>query len=157
MRRFTPVLTLVRGLPGSGKSTYADVIATGFNAKGVAASVVSADDFFMRDGVYAFDPKLLGQAHAWCQQTTENLLRQRHMAVVANTFTQAWEIVPYAQMASQYGVRLVIVDCFDGGLSNRELAQRNEHGVPEAAIAAMRARWECDWRAGDPRPPWLRG
>jgi hypothetical protein len=42
-------------------------------------------------------------------------------------------------------------------MSDEELAQKNVHGVPVAGIAAMRARWEHDWRSSDPRAPWERG
>jgi hypothetical protein len=75
---------------------------------------------------------------------------------VANTFTQRWEMEPYLRMASQYGARIVVIDAFDGGMTDEELAVKNIHGVPVEGIRAMRNRWEADWRAGDPRPPWER-
>ena len=43
-------LILVRGIPGSGKSTFAKEISYGF-------PFLSADDFFMIEGKYQFDPK----------------------------------------------------------------------------------------------------
>jgi hypothetical protein len=49
-----------------------------------------------------------------------------------------------------------VIDLFDGGFSDSALEHRNVHGVPASTIAAMRARWESDWKSADPRPPWAR-
>ena len=43
----------MRGLPGSGKSTLAKKIA------GNAGVVYSTDDFFMVNGQYMYDPKMI--------------------------------------------------------------------------------------------------
>lgn len=146
------VLTLVRGLPGSGKSSFARSIVHIAERR-----YVSADDFFGHgEGVYRFDPSKLGAAHAWCQSHASGCLSRRESVAVANTFTQRWEMEPYLRMAAEFGARVVVVDCFDAGMSDEELAAKNVHGVPVAGIAAMRARWEHDWRAGDPRAPWER-
>lgn len=142
-------LLLVRGLPGSGKSSFCNLIADCRTA---------ADDF---PGLYegGFQPALLPQAHEWCQRTTrENLVLMPHRPIVAvdNTFSQRWELEPYLRMAEELSVRVVVVDLFDGGLSDDALVARNTHGVPIGGIEAMRARWELDWKVGNPAPPWLR-
>jgi hypothetical protein len=72
---------------------------------------------------------------------------RRHHVVVANTFTQRWELEPYLRMAKDIGATVVVVDVFDAGLSDEALATRNVHGVPVQSIAAMRARWEL-WLEG---------
>lgn len=147
-------LTLVRGLPGSGKTTIARTIAAGLRDHRLErAAVFSADDHFMVNGIYQFDPSQLPQAHRDCRRRTEEFLRHGGNAIVANTFTQAWEMTPYVFLTGVYRTRLVVVDCFDGGMSDRELAKKNVHGVPLPAIQAMRQRWEHDWRSGDVRPP----
>lgn len=144
-----PFLLLFRGLPGSGKSTLAKT--TGF-------PVVSADDFFTgSDGVYRFDPAFLPQAHDACQKATRKfLIGLPNGVAVANTFSQSWEIQPYAKIARETGARLVVVDLFDGGRPDADLADRNTHGVPQERIAQMRSQWEPNWAAADPRPPWER-
>lgn len=147
-------LVLVRGLPGSGKNAFAETILSG-KAKS-RASVVSADDYFETSGGYKFDPLQLPQAHAACQQRTERLLRFDSTVVVANTFSQRWELEFYFQIASRLVVRTHVVDLYDGGLTDEELAARNKHGVPVETIAQMRGLWELNWRTGDPRPPWER-
>jgi predicted kinase len=141
-------LIIVRGLPGSGKST----IGAKF---GVA--VRSADDFFMFEGEYLFDPSKIVAAHAACQKAVKTDLSNGDIAVVANTFCAGWEFTPYIKIAEDTSSVIIVVDLFDGGMDDSGLAARNVHGVSAAVIAAMRARWEADWRSADPRPPWERG
>jgi len=144
-----PTLILVRGLPGSGKSTLAALL-------GGSAPVLAADDYFMVGGEYRFDPNFLGQAHADCQHRTREALTRNPVVVVANTFSQRWELEPYFTIARDRGATVHVIDLFDAGLDNAALALRNVHSVPVASIAAMRARWEHEWRTADPRPPWER-
>jgi hypothetical protein len=149
-------LTVVRGLPGSGKTTRAESIS----AK-TGAALVSADDFFTgEDGVYRFNPSMLPQAHAACQGEARRLLAGERDVVVHNTFTQGWELTPYIRIAEEVGAAIEVIDIFDGGCNDEELFSRNVHEVPLAGIAAMRARWDADLLAAqiaEPRAPWERG
>jgi hypothetical protein len=63
---------------------------------------------------------------------------------------------PYLLMASEAGASVFILDLFDGGLTDEQLFERNDHGVPLETIQAMRSRWEHDWKKGNPQPPWER-
>lgn len=150
------ILFLVCGLPGSSKSTVAYHLARAA-LNGMRFDVYSADDYFTdENGVYHFDPSKLTEAHAACQKNADLGLAENCNVAVANTFTQFWEIAPYLDIAKRHNARIVIVDCFDGGMTDSELAAKNVHGVPESAIHAMRNRWEFNKHSGDPRPPWLR-
>jgi hypothetical protein len=153
-----PILMLVRGLPGSGKTTRVEK---------EYGKPISADDYFMENGEYKFDASKLAQAHAWCQKEAEEALSTAfdradedgtvEYVCVANTFTQRWEMEPYIELARRYDAMIGVIDLFDGNLSDSDLALRNVHGVPTEAIAKMRERYEHDWQEGDPRPPWNRG
>lgn len=137
-------LILFRGLPGVGKSTLAakelDIPAADFN------KLIEADQFFNFKGTYEFNPELLTAAHGWCQGETRKALAGMDdvcdKIAVANTFTQAWEIEPYVQIANEYKAALAIVDLFDAGLNDHELAERCVHDVPVETITRMRERWE---------------
>ena len=155
-------IMLIRGLPGSGKTSLTEMISVPsldvntvrYEAKPV---LCAADDYFLDEaGHYVFDPKLLGEAHKFCQGTAHRAMRLGHNVAVHNTFTERWEMEPYLQMAEKFDYRVIVVSTFDGGCDDAALAERNSHGVPIESIAAMRERWQEDWGSGDPRPPWER-
>ncbi|EJU9535837.1 ATP-binding protein [Vibrio alginolyticus] len=119
-------LTLVRGLPGSGKSTY---------AKTLDAILVEADQFFIdKNDNYQYDPALIKTAHAWCQLETKRLLRAGFDVVVANTFVKNWEMSFYKSLADEVNVSFEVIE-ING-------KYQNIHGVPDAVITRMRKQFE---------------
>jgi len=120
-------LILLRGLPGSGKSTLAKLICN---------QHVEADEFFMEDGEYKFDPTKLKQAHEWCQFQAKGWMKQGYNVVVSNTFTQEWEMDAYYWLAEQYGYRVhsLVVETRHMGV--------NQHGVPADKLEQMKNRFE---------------
>jgi ABC-type molybdenum transport system ATPase subunit/photorepair protein PhrA len=125
-------LFLLRGLPGSGKSTVAKIISGGSGP-----THYEADMYFMRNGKYEFDGSKLKHAHEWCKDMVYiDMLKGVPTIVVSNTFTQEWEMEPYFKLAEQYGYRVysLIVENRHGGI--------NEHEVPEDKITLMRDRFE---------------
>lgn len=83
---------ILSGIPGSGKSHY----ARGFPD----ATVCSADDYFMRGGVYDFRPAELPNAHAECLAKFHDAVRAGHeVVIVDNTNVTPWEIAPYYAFA----------------------------------------------------------
>lgn len=138
-------IVIMRGLPGSGKTHYvADLVRR--NAERLRGTVVvSADDYFMVDSAYRFDPAKLGEAHAACfRRFVGQLAADAHglstTLVVDNTNSTAWEISPYVLAASAYApnaeVEIVSVSC------DPEVAfARQQHGVPRAAFDAMARRF----------------
>jgi predicted kinase len=131
------ILTLVRGLPGSGKSTFANTITNEF-------SVCEADKFFYdKEGNYNFDTNKLSQAHTWCKEQVEIRMKDNQIneqfyphIVVSNTFTKEWEMNEYFELAKQYGymVFTIIVE-------NRH-GSKSVHNVPEATMGNMLNRFE---------------
>lgn len=127
---------IMRGLPGAGKSTW-----TKNNAPG--AVICSADHFFERDGTYRFDPTNLGKAHAECFAKFQKALERGAEAIVVdNTNTTKWEFEKYQNLADLHGYDVELVNIFDGGFSDEDLANRNTHGVPLESIRRMRSRWQ---------------
>ena len=123
-------IILVRGLPGSGKSTLAKTLATsGYHFE--------ADMFFMKDGVYKFDPVRIENAHDWCRtQVQQSMAIDLNLIVVSNTFTMEWEMMPYIALAKQYGymIHTIIVE-------NRHKSE-NTHDCPKPTIDKMKQRFE---------------
>jgi len=126
----TPKLILIRGISGSGKSTYAKKLMQ----QDPSLSHYEADMYFYKDGDYAFDPTKLKDAHAWCKAKTEEDLRNGKSVIVSNTFTQKWEIDPYIELGKKYGAEVILKKATGN--------YQNIHGVPEVALQRMRSRWE---------------
>lgn len=116
-------LVLIRGLPGSGKSTIAKKMDNFVH--------LETDMFFMNcDGEYEFDHSMIKKAHEWCQEQTKTFLDMGQNVVVSNTFTQYWEMKPYLNMGYP-----VLIKKADGNY-------KNIHNVPDDVIERMRQRWE---------------
>jgi predicted kinase len=133
------VLYIVRGIPGSGKSTFAKRLV------GEDFLVCEADKYFIdkETGEYNFDSTKIKEAHKFCQDTVESYMKDslandqfyREIAV-SNTFTQEWEMRPYFELAKNYGYKVfsVVVENRHGGT--------NQHGVPEEVLTKMCERFE---------------
>ena len=122
-------LILLRGLPGSGKSTLAELIG-GLHFE--------ADMYFVDDnGEYKFDPKIVPNAHTWCQNKVRLAMESGvEKIVVSNTSTMEWELENYYMLAkvNEYRVHSVIVENRHGG--------KNIHDCPEDRIKIMKERFE---------------
>jgi predicted kinase len=121
-------LYLLRGLPGAGKSTI------GKNLKSIN---FEADEYFIKNGVYKFDPTKIKDAHKWCQNKVKNCMIEGIKDIsVSNTFTQEWEMQAYVDMASDYGYMVfsIIVENRHGG--------KNVHNVPTETLEKMKNRFE---------------
>lgn len=138
----TMKITILRGIPGSGKSTYAKHNSAG-------ATVVSADHFFEKSGTYQFNPAQLPEAHGEClRKFVEAVQAKAGHVVVDNTGTSIAEVAPYAALALAYGGELEIVTVLcDATVA----AARNVHGVPPEAVAAMDRRLKEETTR---LPPW---
>lgn len=121
-------LYIIRGLPGSGKSTFAQKIADAW---------YEADQYFLdRHGAYQFDRTKLKEAHEWCQTQVNHAMSVGFGSIaVSNTFTRRWEIAPYVDLAFKYDYTVTEVT-MTGPL------RRNEHDVSDEIVEQMRARWE---------------
>jgi len=146
------VVVVMRGVPGSGKSTLVQQMVDGLPDG--SAAVCSADHFFIdpTSGRYSFDFTQLPEAHDWCKERfTQALEIATPLVVLDNTCIRHWEYKPYENAALKAGYALVIVELRSIGTDHAELAlalgSRNAHGVPIAKIEEMLGRWQEDPRA----------
>lgn len=141
-KKYRGTLYILRGLPGSGKTTLA------YRLIGDSGVMYAADDYYYDDeGVYRWDPSKIGAAHSQCQRRVKEALELGvPVVVVHNTNTMRKEMKPYLDMAKENDYMVNVVSVFDGGLTDEQLAARNSHNVPVEAISKMRKRFEHDWK-----------
>lgn len=105
------VLTLVRGLPGSGKTELGKRMRiASINSAGRTIQHVEADQFMVDDeGQYKFQPDKVKLVNVECIAQAEKYLRQGYDVVVTNVFAQYWEIKPYYDIAATLGIKTVLI------------------------------------------------
>lgn len=122
-------VVILSGVSGSGKSGT----ARSYQERFPVCRIVSADHYFMKDGEYRFDPKLLGAAHAACfREFILALLDDSYGSVVVdNTNTTVTAISPYVLGARAFGFEPEIVTIMCADLHDvQAAADRNQHKVP---------------------------
>lgn len=139
-------LYIMRGVPGSGKSTKARELL-GDSTTGI---ILSTDDFFTLDtGTYEFDAKRLGDAHQWNQQRARKAITSGMSPVIIdNTHVCKWEALPYVLMALEHAYDVQVAEPETKWWKERDLQQlsiMNTHGVDPVTIERMLSRWETDF------------
>lgn len=132
-------LYIVRGLPGSGKSTYAKKLAQEIGTKHYEGDQYFTDD----QGNYDFDVRDLGLAHAWCREMTAAALQDGHDVCVSNTFTTEGEIERYLNLPiNAYKIVIIEMTGNYGSVHNvpfETLLKFQTRWVPNAKLAALPA------------------
>ena len=138
---------IIRGIPGSGKSTVAKKIADGHRADAsmndadARCSIHSTDDLCMVDGEYQFDAELAPARHA---QNLENFKESLAMGIpcviVDNTNVSQAQYGPYVHAARDEGYSVAFVELPHP--PPLVAANRNTHGVPMEVITKMILHWE---------------
>eukprot|EP00981_Chlorochromonas_danica_P015728 scaffold14367_cov250-Ochromonas_danica.AAC.24 len=161
------VLLILRGLPGTGKSSLGKKIAEAFN--GVQ---FESDKNFTIAGDYHFDPTLCGLSHELTQaEARQAMAHHLPLVVISNTATRHWEYQVYVEAGRQFGYTIVIFDLFQHLLTSlslmtpttssgtrndkkeekeeerrqayfQYLASSNIHDVPPETIVEMARRYE---------------
>lgn len=121
-------LFILRGVPGSGKSTVASIMSGGDSS-----IVCTADDYHINEqGVYDWKPENGHKAHTQCFQKAEKLMKEgAPLVIIANTNTKHSDFKNYENCAETYGYKVhhLIVENRHGG--------QNQHDVPDAVLKNM--------------------
>lgn len=125
-----PVLIIVRGVSGSGKSTFADFLLQNLKHYEtwdyeVSTRKFEADQWFI-DNDEPWNPRYLQTAHEWCQAEVRKSLQAGYITIVSNTTIRAKELDTYIDIANSLKVQYFVVVA-DGDY-------RNVHDVPESKV-----------------------
>lgn len=134
MNEFNQHLILLRGLPGSGKTTLAKVLS-----EQGKYPMYSVDDYFT-DSItfdYQFDYQKNHLAYRECEQHTEQAMQEgAHKIVVHNTFTMGWEMEPYFKLAATYGYNVFVAT-----VENYH-QHRNQHNISHEQLQKMAQKYK---------------
>jgi predicted kinase len=128
---------VMRGLPGSGKTTM---------ARTLSKHVYATDDFWMKDGEYVFDKERLKEAHRWNVDRVEDVLKKDISPVVVdNTNLEPCDIKPYLLLAMEYHYSLILVEPetpwkYDVAV----LVEKNVHHLGEGVMKKKIKQFKCD-------------
>jgi predicted kinase len=117
-------LYIIRGLPGAGKTTFAESICD---------KVVSQDDYHTdADGNYNWKQENIGAAFRYCLGKTRSIMETGKDVAVANTFINTKSMKRYFKLAKEldYTVFTVIVENRHDGES--------VHNVPAETLTSMK-------------------
>lgn len=127
-------LILLRGLPGSGKTTLAKELSE--NGK---YPVFSVDDYFTDSKTdeykFEFDKNYL--AYKQCEENTKRSMQNGIAKIfLDNTFTLEWEIEPYFKLASEFNYKIFVVT-----VENRH-KNKNIHQISDEQIQKMAEKYK---------------
>lgn len=126
-------------MPGSGKSYIGKRLIEDTIRDNSAEHIISADDYFLRNGKYMYDASKISEAHQNAQRLFFNRASKGYSPlIVDNTNLQSWEMMPYIQAAIQYGYHIEVMEpTTPWKWTAHKLAQKNKHNVPMEKIKKM--------------------
>lgn len=133
--RDAPIMVVMRGAPGQGKSTVAHKLKKNLEEEAdLRVGIFSTDDIFVNsNGEYEFVPIAIAAAHIFKQHEMIMSMRMREFDVyiLDNTNLQKAEFLPYLREAMYENFRVFVLDL------RGHKRHKNIHGVPENRVQMM--------------------
>jgi tRNA uridine 5-carbamoylmethylation protein Kti12 len=130
-------LIIIRGIPGSGKTSIAHRIVDSMCFRSDCGDEVAdfvwceADQFFMEHGEYHYVAHLVPTAHEWCQRKVHAAMKRGTATViVSNTGTVRSRLQVYHDLAREFGYQVQQIVVF-GNFGT-------VHKVPEDSMEKFR-------------------
>lgn len=139
-------LIIMRGIPGSGKSTRAREIAKADIT--LKSCICSTDDFWLRpNGVYDINLKFIREAHAWNLDRAKKAMldKDTNLIIIDNTNILVDHFKGYVDFAKSNEIEIECVSTYIKGLTNsevEEIGKRSVHGVPLHVVKRMYNSYE---------------
>lgn len=125
-------LILMQGVPGSGKSSIATIIANHINAK-----VVSNNDYMVKNNKYCFEPARLNECIEKCQDAAERYAEEGWNLIIDNVNAEPFTVDYYFDLAERHNYRVMVIRT---SRSSNECFRENIHNVPPQSIINMHGR-----------------
>ncbi|MCI0158552.1 ATP-binding protein [Leifsonia shinshuensis] len=118
-----PVLVVTAGLPGSGKSTIAEIVAGRLGATAISVDPIEAA--ILKAGIDADQPTGLA-AYLVAERMAEQVLVSGHSVIVDAVNAVEPARLQWRDLAERCGVKLRVIEtvCADEALHNERLANR---------------------------------
>jgi tRNA uridine 5-carbamoylmethylation protein Kti12 len=144
----------MRGLPGSGKTTFANQMVAAAVEQGWRAVICSADRFFINvHGIYQFNRDRLADAHAFCRAEFDNAMaidnrddpNYSDIIIVDNTSIRLFEFNHYkgAAMDQQDLFTAYKIICRSEEEAIRQNT-RSVHWIPNSTVLGRYRTFERD-------------
>ena len=126
-------LILLRGLPGSGKSTIAGILVED------NYPVFSVDDYFTNEKTnkYIFEYDKNHLAYKQCINNVKKAMAGKITKIfVDNTFTLDWEIEPYLKLASEFNYSIYVLTV------EKYHSHKDIHSISDEQLQKMAAKYK---------------
>lgn len=127
----------VRGISGSGKSTTAKKLKSGFKNLNVTVTQLEADHWFIKNGLYKFDKNKLGYVHGKCKEAFEEAINnKKNVVILSNTFVRIEEMEEYIKYAFDKNYNIIFTD--SGTTWKNDIYECHEmcvHNVPFRTVS----------------------
>jgi len=126
-------LIIIRGLPGSGKSTLSGSL------KGTTGIIHSTDSYFITDGIYKFDETKLSEYHNRnLEDAIESMEKGISPIIIDNTNLIAEYAFTYVIEAKFYGYEIEVAETQNlWRFDIEELMKRNIRDIPRERLETM--------------------
>jgi predicted kinase len=132
-------MIIVRGVPGSGKSTFVNLIQ-GMARASDTPRVISLDKYRMVQGKYVFDPArerdVVSMYHS---EVAEACASEEPVIILDNVHSRFWEMERARKMGEAHGYRIFVIEVQQDFWT---CLQRMRHPVPFEKLKEIFERWE---------------
>lgn len=140
------VVTIIRGVPGSGKNKLVEWYESGLDQN---YAIVDWSDFFLNEDIYNFKSQDLPRAEIWAYNQYIDYLTNRVKRIyVVGYFPEVYSYEHYTYLAEKLGYSYEIVELY---CPDTECLQyfnkRSIHNVPYQKSLKIYNSWETDSRS----------